>query len=232
MNKHYEFLTKLYLRLKGYVVTNLIIHSDVQGNSMSEIDILGIRMPFHFQEDRQVNVIDDLECFPDRIEILIADVKNTKNLSQVKFNKGLRNEEESIKKLVGWLGCYEILSDEILKKFSLHLNLHANNQLNDFSQFNDDLKVGLFNFKFTFFCPSLDIWNGKGFKYINGTQMIDFIWECLNEKEIIETCSRRYNFEGWNEFTDYIKFFKESKTKVVLSDFEKKFAHTKPLRSA
>mgnify|MGYP003673604525 CR=1 FL=1 len=231
MNKHYEYLTKLYLRLKGYVVSNLIIHSNEQGNSASEIDVIGVRMPFHLQEDRQVEVVDNLECSPDRIEILIADVKNTKNLDLVKFNKGLRNREDSIKKLIGWLGCYDIIEDELVKKFSAHLNLHADNQINGFSQFQDNLKVGFFNFKFTFFCPSLDLWNGKGFKYINGTQMIDFIWECLNEERIIETCSRRYNFEGWNEFENYIKFFKESKVKVSLNDFEKEFAHIKPLRS-
>lgn len=231
MDKHYEYLTQLYLRLKGYVVSNLIIHSDEQGNSASEIDVLGVRMPFHLQEDRQVGVADDLESSPDRIEILIADVKNTKKLDAVKFNKGLRKKEDSIKKLIGWLGCYDNISDEIVKKFTNHLNLHSDKKLNGYSQFQDDLKVGLFNFKFTFFCPSLDNWNGKGFKYINGTQMIDFIWECLNEEQLIETCSRRYNFEGWNEFEKYIIFFKESETKVSLNDFEKNFEHIKPLIS-
>ena len=61
LDTHYENLSNLYLRLKGYVVTNLIIHSKTQGNLKSELDILGIRMPFHLQENRKVNVSDYLE---------------------------------------------------------------------------------------------------------------------------------------------------------------------------
>lgn len=224
MDEHYEYLTKLYLRLKGYVVTNLIIHSSDHGDLSSEIDIVGIRMPYHLQEDRKVNFQDDLESSKDRIEILIADVKNINNLNSLKFNKGIRRDTESIKKLIAWLGCFDKIDEPIIQKFSNNLNLHRIKNLNDFSQFQENLNVGLYNFKFTFFCPSLPLWNGKGFKYINGTQMIDFVWECLNDKNIIDTCSRRYNFECWNEFQNYIRFFKEAKTKIDINDFENEFS--------
>ncbi len=159
MDVHYEFLTRLYLRLKGYVVSNLILHSENQGNSKSELDIVAIRMPFHSQEYRWVNVPDFLESSNDRIEILIGDVKNHKKLDNVKFNKGLRNDRETIKQLVDWLGIYENVDEEIITKFEEYLNLHRKTNWDNFAEFKEDLALGRFNFKFTFFCPSLSLIN-------------------------------------------------------------------------
>ncbi len=223
MDKQYEYLTKLYLRLKGFLVSNLIIHSEKKGDSDAEIDIVGIRMPFHLQEDRQVNVDDNLECSNDRIEIIIADVKNTSNIKKVKFNEGLRNSLKSIEKLIHWLGCYEDVTSDIIKKFEKYLNLHRVSNWNGFAQFTEDLPIGKFNLKFTFFCPSLPEWEGEGFKYINGTEMLNFIWECLNDKKIIENCSRTYNYEGWNELEKYVRFFKNTENQFKLADFEEYF---------
>ena len=222
MDKHYENLTKLYLRLKGYLVSNLIIHSDQKGTARSEVDIVGVRMPFHLQEYRWVNVEDYLECSTSSIEIIIGDVKNITSLENVEFNKGLRRDPESIKQLVNWLGMFESIDNVVLKKFEHFLNLHRLTDLNGFAAFEENLSVGKFTFKFTFFCPSLPKWNGKGFKYIHGEEIINFIWECLNIKEI-ETCSRTYNFVHWNEFEAYVRFFKNSENKVTKEDFEQYF---------
>lgn len=112
MDKHYESLSRLYLRLKGFLTSNLILHSEEDGNSRSELDIVAIRMPFHSQEYRWVDIEDYLECDDSRIEILIADVKNYSKIERVEFNKGLRKDKESIKQLVDWLGIYENVTDK------------------------------------------------------------------------------------------------------------------------
>lgn len=220
MDKHYELLTKLYLRLKGYVVSNLIMHSEINGNSKSELDIVAIRMPYHSQEYRQVKIPDYLECSNTRIEILIGDVKNYTNLNNVEFNKGLRRCKESIKQLIEWLGIYEIITDNVIERFELNLNLHRNKELKSFAEFEEDLTFGKFKLKFTFFCPSLSQWDGNGFKYIHGEEIIDFVWECLKDVKKIETCSRRYDFGGWNELEYYVRFFKEKDTKPTITEFE------------
>lgn len=220
MDEHYEFLTRLYLRLKGFVVSNLILHSENKGNSKSELDIIAIRMPFHSQEYRFVDVDDYLESSIDRIEILIADVKNHKSLNNVKFNKGLRNDRQAIKQLVDWLGTFQEVNDEVINKFEECLNLHRNRDWVGFVAFSEDLPVGRFNFKFTFFCPSLPEWGGQGFKYVHGDEILSFIWECLNESKKVEMCSRRYNFSGWNELEKYVRFFKGKQDKVSLQEFE------------
>jgi hypothetical protein len=220
MDKHYESLTRLYLRLKGYIVSNLILHSDQDGNSKSELDVVAIRMPHHSQEYRWVEVQDYLDCSDTRIEILLGDVKNYTKLDNVKFNKGLRKDKESIKQLIDWLGVYENVTDDQINKFENNLNLHRDKELNGFAEFVEDLSLGKFKFKFTFFCPSLTQWDGKGFKYIHGKEMIDFAWECLNEARKVKTCSRRYDFGGWNELEYYVKFFKGKQDQVTLEEFE------------
>ncbi|HWJ29145.1 MAG TPA: hypothetical protein VNS32_21570 [Flavisolibacter sp.] len=197
MDKHYEQLTKLYLRLKGYWVTNLILHSEENGNSKSELDILAIKMPFHSQEYRYVEVQDFLESPKDRIEILIGDVKNYRKLDSVEFNKGLRKDRDSIRQLIDWLGVFNFVTEELISKFEKCLNLHRKPYKNNAFEILDvDSQIGPVRFKFTFFCPSLTIWNGHGFKYVHGEEMLDFVWECLNESRKIRTCSRNYDFEG------------------------------------
>lgn len=220
MDKHYESLSRLYLRLKGYVTSNLILHSDQEGNSRSELDIIAIRMPHHSQEYRWVNIPDYLDCSDSRIEIIIADVKNYTKLDNVQFNKGLRKNKESIKQLIDWLGIYEMVTAEQIYKFENSLNSHRNKELKGFAEFNEDLPLGKFKFKFTFFCPSLSEWSGKGFKYIHGKEMIDFAWECLNDTKKIKTCSRRYDFGGWNELEYYVRFFKGKTDKLTIEMFE------------
>jgi len=223
LDKHYELLSKLYLRLNGYIVSNLIIHSNENGNSNSELDILGIRMPFHKQTDRKVSTSAFLECRKDRIEIIIADVKNKTNPKNIKFNDGLRKKDSSIKKLIEWIGCYEKIDNKCLEKFKLYLNSHKSDNLISFAQFKEDFTFGSVNFKFTFFCPQLNKWNKRGYKYIDYSEMSNFIWKCLNNNEPIDTCSRVYSFKGWDVFENYVTFFKGYKESPSRSEFENHF---------
>lgn len=224
MDKHYENLVKLYLRLKGYLVSNLIIHSDVQGDLKSELDIIGVRFPNHMQDYRFVNVEDKLQSSDSRIEIIIADVKNYKNVTNLEFNKGLRQNRESITQLINWLGVFKTVDDKTVEKFEYYLNLHRIKNWDGFAEFQEDLEIGKFNFKFTFFAPSLPEWDGKNLKYIHGEEIIDFIWECLNDLNRLKTCSRLYDFTGWDGYLDYVLFFKRAQKKVTLEDFKTQFS--------
>lgn len=223
MDTHYENLTRLYLRLKGFLVSNLILHSNKDGDLRSELDIVAVRMPFHSQDYRWVHVEDYLECSDSNIEIIIGDVKNYSKLEDVEFNRGLRRYRDSIKQLIDWLGVYENVDDNVIDKFERYLNLHREKDWDGFAQFNEVTTLGKFRFKFTFFCPSLPKWNNNGFKYINGEELIDFVWECLNETKKIETCSRRYSIGRWNELEEYVAFFKGKDKKVTLQEFEDTF---------
>jgi hypothetical protein len=222
LNLNYETLVKLYLRLKGYLVSNLIIHSEIHGNNASELDIIAIRMPLHNQNFRKVQIEDYMESSNDSIEILIADVKNVNSLKKAKFNNGLKDNFKSIEQLIGWIGITNIENKLFIDKFYKYLNLSVDD-LNGFATFHENTTFGKFTFKFTIFCPNLDKWNGSGYKYIHGEEIINFIWECLNNQKEIESCSRNYNYENWDEYEKYVRFFKNSLTKPTIIDFEKEF---------
>jgi hypothetical protein len=163
MNKHYESLSRLYLRLKGFLASNLILHSEESGNSKSELDIVAVRMPHHSQEYRWVKGNDFLQCSDSRIEILIADVKNTSEPRKVRFNDGLRKDKASIKQLIEWLGVYESVVQEQVEKFEKYLNPHKIEDLNGYAAFDQDSALGKFKFKFTFFCLLCLFGTGKVF---------------------------------------------------------------------
>lgn len=231
LDGHYEQIAKLYLRLKGFWVNNLIIHSDEKGKNKSELDILAIRLPYHSQDFRQVDVDDYLNCSEDRIEIVIADVKNTKSLRKVKYNDGLKKDKGSIKQLINWIGLVKKTDQALVEKFTNCLNMH-DNEHSGYTTLTQDLEHGKFNIKFTFFCPSLNKWdksiNKTGYKYIHGDEMFDFIWSCLNTSKKIPTCSRRYGYDGWKDLTVYVKFFKNKDQKVTIEQFEDHFKDKTP----
>lgn len=227
LNLMYEGLVKLYLRLKGFWVSNLIIHSPTSGKESGEIDIIGVRFPFHRQEDRKVFCTDFLECSIDRIEIIIAEVKNVKKKEDLKFNKGIRSKRESIEKLINWIGCFNEIDSTLISMFEENLNIHRNKELNGFSGFPYDNEIGQFQFKFVFFCPSLEPWKNNGMKYVSAIELLDFIWECLNTNTDIPSCSRTYNFELWNEHQKLVKFFKTQDQRVTKKTFEEWIINSK-----
>lgn len=223
LDSHYELLSKLYLRLNGFLVSNLIIHSSDYGNSNTEIDIIAIRLPFHNQEDRKIHSSKFLDLKDGLIEILIADVKNKNDVNKVKFNDGLRKKEDSILKLLQWIGCYPEITEEKINEFKSFLNQHKSKGDTSFKQFSEKLSYGNFNFKFTFFCPQLEQWTTNGYKYIHFEEVSNYIWTCLNNQEEVDSCSRKYDYEGWNEFKDYVIFFKDQEKAPVKKKFEHYF---------
>lgn len=145
-----ESLCKLYLRLNGYLVTNLIIHSGQQGNSDSEIDIVGVRFPYHEQEDRGVSSSDFLEFNNERIEVLIAEIKSGNQA--LKYNKGLRKNKGSISKLIRWIGIFnkKEFNDAIDDICSILDTVHRIKS-NSFIFKDYDLESGRFRIRFIFF---------------------------------------------------------------------------------
>lgn len=219
---HFEYVSKLYLRLKGFLVTNLIIHSEVQGDSSSELDIIAVKLPFHTQNDRQINLPDFLGTTSESIQVLVADVKNVKNQDKVKFNKGLRRQRKSICKLIEWIGCFDTVNVGVITEIEELLNQHDCRSSN-FTNYFLENKTGKYEIKFTFFCPQLNEWDGNGYKYIHGSEIMSFIWQCLNTQEKIDSCSRQYNLSGWMELAPYVKYFKQRSTVPTIEDFQSEY---------
>lgn len=203
-----ETLCKLYLRLNGYLVCNLIIHSSEQGNSDSELDIIAVRFPHHKQIDRRVDSSDFLELNNSSTEILIAEIKSGNQ--DLEFNKGLRRNKDSISKLLSWIGIFNEneFKNEIEEIETIMNSIHKDKS-NSFIIKDYNLKGGLFRLRFTFFAVDKGVSQSGSQKYIHGQELIDYCWSCLKTTNTIETCSRKYNYEGWGEYEKLVRYFKE-----------------------
>ena len=42
-----EKLTRLYLRMNGFLSEGFIVHDTVNGRNLSEVDVIAVRFPYH-----------------------------------------------------------------------------------------------------------------------------------------------------------------------------------------
>jgi hypothetical protein len=111
-SKKFELLTKWYLRFNGYfTVDNFIIHAGDDNQRISngtvgnytDIDILGIRMPFHIERTGDLEIKNDprLQCV-EKIDIVIAECKTgEQNRLNKVWSKGNFNAMEYLLKFCG-----------------------------------------------------------------------------------------------------------------------------------
>jgi|GEM_PF-3082274 len=108
-SRKFELLTKWYLRLNGYfTVGNFVIHAADDSTRISngtvgnytDIDVLGIRMPFHFEKTGELEIENDtkLNCV-EKIDIIIAECKtgNQNGLNKIWTDKNAQAIEYLIK---------------------------------------------------------------------------------------------------------------------------------------
>lgn len=204
-----EQLATLYLRLNGYFTTGYIIHSD-EKKIEGELDILAVRFPLHKQDDTEHNSSKFLEI-PSNIDIIIAEVKSKGQ--QLQFNNCLKQQDslEPLQKLLKWTGILtEDKIDHIAIEFNALVQPVENSQLQTFRS----TKIIETNFGYTTIRPilfspeKLNINNAD--KFINWTEINDFIWLCLCPADRREKCGTRYDFTAWGQgFNEIIKAYKD-----------------------
>ncbi|MCC7521904.1 MAG: hypothetical protein IT220_09750 [Flavobacteriaceae bacterium] len=210
-----EFIATLYLRLNGYFTTGFIIHSD-DNNIDAELDILAIRFPRHKQNYTTHNSSDFLEV-PNNIDIIVAEVK-AKGQS-LQFNDSLKQQAdfEPWQKILDWTG---LLEDEQVSSISKELNSLVqpieNSQRKSFlSTQVITTSFGNLTIRPIMFSPERPNCNNAD-KFINWTEVNDFIWSCLCPSEKREACGTRYDFTSWGHgLTEVVKAYKDrQKTQV------------------
>ncbi|OIQ95993.1 hypothetical protein GALL_219900 [mine drainage metagenome] len=204
-----EQLATLYLRLNGYFTTGYIIHSD-EKKIEGELDILAVRFPLHKQDDTEHNSSEYLEL-PENIDIIIAEVKSKGQSLQ--FNDCLKqqNSLEPLQKLLFWTG---VLEDDKTDKIATELNALVQTQENSQLKTFRSTKIiatrfGNLAIRPILFSPErININNSD--KFINWTELNDFIWLCLCPADNREKCGTRYDFTAWGQgFTEIIKVYKD-----------------------
>ncbi len=205
-----ENLVKLYLRLNGYFTTGFIVHSQKPYKIQSEIDILAVRFPFHIQNDTGHNSSPTLKL-TDGIDIIIAEVKS--HGQSLKFNKSLyeNHSNESWTKILNWTGLFKNPAqiNELSIKLQNIVKPVANSQLKDFRSIIATSEFGKISIRPILFSPERINPNNAD-KFINWTEINDFIWYCLAPISIRELCATTYDFTAWGEnLNGIVKLYKD-----------------------
>ena len=205
-----ERLVGLYLRLNGYFQTGYIPHSAGRGQIGTDVDRLAIRFPKHKQPERVVGDCPMLQIPPNSIDIILAEVKN----KTLEFNASIKSNgkqsQENWEQILRWSGLFE--NSEIQYLFPRLMTIADNDGeiINGNFEFislltnfgNITIRPIIFSIETDRNTVSSKIW-------INGGDMIRYIWDCLCPDSIRNNCATRYPFEAWGfEFTEIVEFFK------------------------
>lgn len=201
-DKVYEALAALYLRLSGYFVTGLILHSERKGENKGEIDWLAIRHPFHAQEARGVTMPEFLELKDGLTDVILCEVKS----SNRGFNKSTR-KPESVEDVLHWAGVFSDDQIAIVRRQFLPL-------LEDDAGY-DTVREGVTEAAVRvrpLLCwPSLSVNDTKRW-CLTGDEILRFLDECLDPAKAPLTCRRKYGYELWGQsFETVVRWVKERK---------------------
>lgn len=206
-----EKLVGLFLRLNGYFQTGYMPHSEVWGNNGTDFDRVGIRFPFHSQSERGEIFSTHLDIQKQTIDIVIAEVKNT----QLEFNKAIKSvcirSHENIAQLLRWCGLFE--ESEIPDLTTRFLSITDNDALavnKSFAKIEHTNRFGAITIRPVIFSIETAHEEGENIMFINGINIIEYLWECLCPDEKRIECSTRYPFKNWGfEYADIVEYIKE-----------------------
>lgn len=198
-----EQLTRIYLRLNGFFVTQLVVHSSEHGKIKTELDAVAIRMPFHNQPDRQVGFDPVLDLTESRIEVLICEVKSAGEASR--FNAALTENLSAIQYVMRWIGA--LPEDEIVNRsFSLQEQFRLRGKTPPTTISKHGIRVrGLL------FRPETDKRFPNRPFFVCGGDMLSYVHSCLVSAAPRDTCATTYDLTSWGSDEPIIKYMKSLK---------------------
>lgn len=220
-----EKLVRLYLRLNGYFQSGLIIHSPRNGSIRTEIDCIGVRFPFHNQRERQVEFSAKLKIPDSGIDVVIGEVKNF----SIDFNRPLQSDHSEINQtwsqMLRWIGLWA--EDELQPIIEALMHSVSNPEPDRTGSFKPvvwNSNFGEVNLRLVFFSIEKPHQNEDLEDFINGNDIIDYIWECLRPELSRSDCSTTYPYTNWNEeFEELVTWIKAQPDKPSLEDFYQAF---------
>ena len=206
-----ERLVNLFLRLNGYLQSGYIPHSEKWGNAGTDVDRIGIRFPNHSQEEREVSCYEKLDIPNDSIDIILAEVKN----NSLKFNDTIskieKRAEVNWKQILNWIGLFDQEQIQILipKMIAVTQN-HGLIQNSSYPKYVHENQYGKITIRPILFSIETDKSETDTKKWINGKEIISFIWDCFCPEIRRDECSTRYPFTLWgDEFSDIVEYIKK-----------------------
>lgn len=206
----YEGLAALYLRLSGYFLTGLILHSEKKGKNRGEIDWLAVRHPFHAQDARGVAMPGFLTLKEGLIDVILCEVKS----SDRGFNKSIQ-KPESVEDAFRWAGVFS--DDQIATVVPEFLRLLEEDA--EYDAVRDGVTVGMVRVRPLLCWPSRSASDTKRW-CLTGDEIMRFLDECLDPAKAPLTCRRKYGYELWGyAFEDIVRWVKErSKSEMPTVD--------------
>ena len=202
-----ERLISLYLRLNGYFSDGFIVHSEKKGNVLTEIDLIGVRFPNHSEHERQEPVSPILAPPMDKTDIIICEVKSGTN--KPNFNAALTKDGYRIPVIIRRIG---ILPEKLVPDVSMRLY----KEIISFSEGEkskvvvDDVHPDI-QFRCILFSPEL---MEDDETYINGTEIMNYIFRCLCPVKNRSKCSTKYDLGLWgSQYADLVTYFKQRQGK-------------------
>lgn len=202
-----EDLFRLYLRLNGFFVTPLIIHSQRWGDNRTEIDALGVRLPCHAQPDRQVDPSPIL-AIDGMIDVVMCEVKSRGQ--QLQFNDALL--EHGVCELVlQWAGVLE--TAQVYNAANL-LRADPEGAMNEGCV----IIAPLGKVRIRLLLASPERWTRRSNQpyFLCGEEVFGFVRKCLRPDQPRDPCSTAYDLTLWGEtLSPIVAFFKKSSTGSV-----------------
>lgn len=200
-----EDLLSLYLRLNGFFVSSLIVHSHRHGHNRTEIDALAVRFPHNSEPEREVGPDEYLETSANHVDLLICEVKS--GGSPLRFNSALADSEEAIASVLRWAGIFSNPQlVHIVERLKQSLQ-PANPPLEGIPTV---LGPGRTRVRALLCAP--ERWTRKSNQrwFLPGKQIFEYIWKCLCPEAARASCSVSYDFGLWGKnYEPIVRYFKQ-----------------------
>lgn len=212
-----ERLVGLYLRLNGYFQTGYIPHSSHLGQIGTDCDRFAIRFPKHSQPEREIKNCPFLKIPENTIDIILAEVKN----SSLEFNKTIKSGGsrvlENWEQMLRWSGLFDQNEIDGLVPLLISIVDQDGRKHNDgFNYVTHKNNFGIITIRPILFSCESHRNESDSKVWINGEDMISFIWDCLCPSTPRLDCSTLYPFMAWGfEYSDIVQFFKDRHKKKL-----------------
>ena len=186
--------------MNGYFQTGLISHSGNWGDVGTDVDRIGIRFPSHSQTERGVNCSKKLMIPEKSIDIVIAEVKSKK----LSFNDTLKKEGNRAKvhwnQILTGVGLFKSPEiDLLIPKLIDVVKKDGLSRNNRFEIIKHNNEFGEITIRPILFAIEM-VEKAKKKLWVNGDEIIEFIWECFCPVEKRCDSSTRYDFNLWRIF--------------------------------
>jgi hypothetical protein len=199
-----EALVRLYLRLNGFFTSGLIIHSNLHGKNVAEIDALAVRLPYHNEPEREIEPSQFLDPTSGITDLLICEVKSRGQSLQ--FNESFRNSLGAIRTVLRWSGLFKESEVNDLAPL-LQSGIIPGNQPKDcffILPSPRDIRIR------PMLCsPERQEKKNNQTWFLHGNEIFTYIWNCLCPNNQRGSCATQYDFTSWGkELMPIVKYFK------------------------